>query len=137
MLQKVYLEVKTEFHERVTASRNAPESATMIRQMWFDMFDFVAAQPRDFLFLEYGSAAKILTPEQQSIADGFAEDIAALLKRGADDGTLAPLEPRILSLLLVAPAMQLARSAVLSGKDIPRDMVEQTFDRVWRAIAAN
>lgn len=137
MLRDVYMELKTAFHERITAGRNLSDTAEMVRSMWFAMFEFVAEAPRDFLFLEYGNAAKILTPEQQRIADGFAEDIGALLQRGIDDGTLAPLDRRILTLLLVAPAMQLARSAVLSGKPLPKDTVEQTFERVWLAIAAN
>ncbi len=81
------------------------------------------------------SAAKILSPEQQAITDKYAADIAALLKRGVDDGTLADLDTSLLSLLLVAPAMQLARSAVLSGQKIPETLIEQTFERVWLSIA--
>ena len=67
------------------------------------MFDFVRIRPQDFLFLDYVSAAKILSPEQQAITDKYAADIAVLLKRGVDDGTLADLDTSLLSLLLVAP----------------------------------
>ena len=73
--------------------------------------------------------AKVVFP------DKYAADIAALLKRGGDDGTLADLDTSLLSLLLVAPAMQLARSAVLSGQKIPETLIEQTFERVWLSIA--
>jgi hypothetical protein len=48
---------------------------------------------------------------------------------------LADLDTSLLSLLLVAPAMQLARSAVLSGQKIPETLIEQTFERVWLSIA--
>lgn len=137
MLRQVFLELKTEFHNAVTEHRGATDSAQLVRGMWFAMFRFVRARPHDFLFLEYANAAKILLPEQQAVADGYAADIAALLQRGVDDGTLADLETSLLSLLLVAPAMQLARSAVLSGQPIPDPLIEQTFDRVWLAIAKN
>lgn len=134
MLRQVYLQLKTEFHETVTRHRDEADTAKMVRYMWFDMFDFVRERPRDFLFLDYGSAAKILLPEQQAIADGFATDIGALLRRGVDDGTLAPLDTGMLSLLLVAPAMQLARGAVISGRPITDDVVAATFERVWLSI---
>lgn len=137
MLRQVYLQLKSEFHDHVTRHRDEPDSAKLVRHMWFDMFDFVRDRPRDFLFLEYAAAAKLLPPEQQAIADGYARDIAALLRRGVDDGTLAPLEPGLLSLLLVAPAMQLARGAVIAGRPITQEVVSQAFDRVWLSIAAN
>ncbi|MBT0956410.1 TetR/AcrR family transcriptional regulator [Alphaproteobacteria bacterium KMM 3653] len=135
MLRQVYLEVKAEFHSTITAQRNTAQSAQLVRDMWFAMFDFVRSRPADFLFLEYASSAKILLPEQQAITDGYAADIAALLKRGVDDGTLADLDTSLLSLLLVAPAMQLARRAVLSDEAVSDSLIEQTFSRVWLSIA--
>lgn len=74
---------------------------------------------------------------QLRIADGFAEDIGALLRRGIDDGKLPPLDRRILSLLLVAPAMQPARRAALSGETLPTNTIDQTFERVWLSLADN
>ncbi|WP_417260579.1 TetR/AcrR family transcriptional regulator [Celeribacter sp.] len=135
MLRQVYMELKAEFHDCITKHRAEADSTRLVREMWFAMFRFVRTRPKDFLFLEYASSAKILLPEQQAIADGYAADIAALLKRGVADGTLADLETNLLSLLLVAPAMQLARSAVLSGRNIPEKLIEQTFERVWLSIA--
>ena len=135
MLRKVYMDLKAEFHDRVTAHRGEQDSAALVRQMWFGMFDFVRDRPKDFLFLDLASAARFLTPEQQAIADSYAADIAALLQRGVDDGTLADLDTRLLSLLLVAPAMQLARGAVISGRPIPEDIISQAFDRVWLSIS--
>ncbi|WP_417599581.1 TetR/AcrR family transcriptional regulator [Pararhodobacter oceanensis] len=135
MLRQVYMEIKAEFHDCITKHHEEADSARLVREMWFAMFRFVRARPKDFLFLEYANAANILLPEQQAITDGYAADIAALLKRGVDDGTLADLDASLLSLLLVAPAMQLARSAVLSGRTTPEPLIEQTFERVWLSIA--
>ncbi|SNT38873.1 TetR/AcrR family transcriptional regulator [Tropicimonas sediminicola] len=135
MLRRVYLELKAEFHDRVTEPRGEPDTRTMIHGMWRAMFDFVREDPKAFLFLEFGNAAGILTPEQKAITDGYARDIADLLQRGVDDGTLAPLDSGLLSLLLVAPALQLARGAALAGRPITDDIVEQTFERVWLSIA--
>ncbi|MCK0122156.1 TetR/AcrR family transcriptional regulator [Loktanella sp. F6476L] len=137
MLRQVYMELKAEFHSAITEDGNATDSTQRVRNMWFAMFRFVRERPQDFLFLEYANAAKILSPDEQATVDGFAKDIAARLKRGVDDGTLVDLDTGLLSLLLVAPAMQLARRAVLSGEPIPENLIVQTFDRVWLSIAKN
>ncbi|MCE0505187.1 TetR/AcrR family transcriptional regulator [Roseivivax sp. GX 12232] len=135
MLRQVYLQLKSEFHDSVTRGRDQADSAALVREMWFGMFDFVRARPQDFLFLEYASTAKLLLPEQQAVADGYAADIAALLRRGVEDGTLAPLEDGLLSLLLVAPALHLARGAVIAGQPITTETITRTFERVWLSIA--
>lgn len=135
MLRQVYMELKADLHACITQARAQIDSAQLVRGMWFGMFHFVRGRPHDFLFLDYATAAKILLPEQQAIADDYGEEIAALLRRGVDDGTLADLDTGLLTLLLVAPAMQLARSAVLSGQPIPETLIEQAFDRVWLSIA--
>jgi len=137
MLQKVFLEIKREFHAIMCLANEELHSDKMIRRMWFDMFDFVSERPSDFLFLEYGSAAHFLTPEQKSEVDGMYAEINTMVQRGIEDGTLVPLHVSTVSLLLVAPAMQLARSAVISGRTIPSDIVEQTFEQVWRSISAD
>lgn len=135
MLRQVYMQTKTEFHDRIMQARDIPDSAAMIRRMWDEMFAFVRTRPQDILFLEQGATARILTPEQQRVTEGFGADIAALLQRGVQDGTLADLDSATLSLLLTAPAMQLARGAVLSGRDIDPETVGRVFDRVWLSIA--
>jgi len=135
MLRQIYMELKSEFHDCITKNRTETNTAKLLRDMWFGMFEFVRMQPQDFLFLEYAGAAKILLPQQQAKADGFAKDIAALFQRGVDEGTLADLDTNLLSLLLVAPAMQLARRTILSGQPIPEPLIEQTFERVWLSIA--
>lgn len=136
MLQQVFLEVKAEFHAIMVRSRTAPTSAAMIRAMWFDMFAFVAANPAKFLFLEYGNSARFLTPEQDLHVHSMSIEINDMLRSGIRDGTLADLDAATMSLLLVAPAMQLARSAVAQGTEIPKQQLEDIFARVWRSIAA-
>lgn len=135
MLRQIYMEIKTEFHSVLMEAQNEPDTVRRIRKMWHRLFEFVSDKPRELLFLEFGNAAKILTAEQQATVDRFAGDIAADLQRGIDDGTLATLDTRILSLLLIAPAMQLARSSVLTGTELPQSTINQTFERVWLSIA--
>lgn len=136
MLRAVYMEIKAEFHAAATQPRDIADPVEMIRAMWTNLFAFVEAHPQELLFLEFGSAAKILTPEQQAVADGYAAEIAGLLRRGVEAGVLAPLDPEILSLLLVAPAMQLARRAILTGAVLSKTTIDKTFERVWLSIAA-
>lgn len=141
MLRDIYMEIKTEFHTTLMRDdkngQGAQNSKTKIRNMWFDMFEFLSHSPLDLLFLEYGNAAKILTRAQQGVVDGFAKDIADILRAAVNDGTLAPLDPKILSLLLLAPAMQMSRGAALRGETIAQSTIQNTFDRVWLSIENN
>jgi len=134
MLQQIFLEVKHEFHNIMLQSSNEATSAAMIRRMWFDMFEFVSEKPKDFLFLEYGNSAQFLTEDQEKEAGKLYAEIGELLQRGIDDGTLVKLDVSIISLLLVAPAMQLARSAVLHDRKLNSVVIATTFERVWRSI---
>lgn len=136
MLQKVFLEIKSEFHDIMMQAREEETAPGMIRRMWFDMFAFVSAHPSDFLFLEYGNSAHILTEAQEADAARMSSEIAEMLLMGVQDGTLADLDASIISLLLVSPASQLARSAVLTGVEIDPKIVELVFERVWLSIAA-
>lgn len=136
MLAKVYMDVKAELHARVTDGLDTTSTARTIRAMWFNLFAFVNEKPQHFLFLEFCSTAKLLTPDQQRVVDGYTDDIGAVLQRGIDDGILAPLDRRFLTLMLIAPAERLARRAVLSGEKIPTETIEQIFDRVWLSISA-
>jgi len=137
MLQKVFLDIKREFHAIMLCARDELRSDEMIRRMWFDMFDFVSKHPSDFLFLEYGSAAHFLDSEQKKEVDGMYGDINDMIRRGVEDGTLVQLDISVVTLLLVSPAMQLARSAVLTATPIPPVTVAKTFEQVWRSIAAD
>ena len=135
MLQRIYLDIKAEFHAAIMAAQDEADSAQRVRRMWTGMFDFVRQSPEAFLFLEFGSTAKILTPAQSVTTERYAQEIQSLLTRGIDDGTLAPLNVTLLALLLTAPAMQLARNHVQKGQKITIEIVDQTFERVWLSIA--
>lgn len=136
LLQQVYLTIKTEFHALMTAAAEEPNSEEMIRRMWRDMFNFVSAHPLDFMFIEYAGAAQVLNAEQAQRIAAFQPEIAAMLQRAIDDGTLAPLPVETVTTLLVAPAMHLARMQAVSGKPIDAERRDLTFARVWMAIAA-
>lgn len=136
MLQKVYLEIKTEFHGIIVAARDEPCSRAMIRRMWRDLFDFVSAHPHDFQFVEYAGAAQVLTAAQSRSIGYMQAEIAAMLQRAVDDGTLAPLPIATLTVLLVAPAMHLARTALLAGRAVQKSEIDLTFERVWIGVSA-
>lgn len=135
LIREVYMDVKHAFHAMIMSAGQLGDTRAMVRKMWFDMFAFVSARPAEFLFLEYGSTAKILTPEQEQTSEKMREEIGELLQRGIDDGTLAPLDRTVLTLLLVAPAMQLARQLIHHGQPATDELVETMYARVWRAIA--
>jgi len=138
MLQKVFLEIKREFHAILLLAQDELQSDGLIRRLWFDVIHFASERPSDFLFLEYGSAAHFLTAEQKSEIDSMHDEINTMVQRGVNDGTLVPLDISMVSLLLIAPAMQLARSAALTTESsIPADTIEQLFEQVWRSIAVD
>lgn len=136
LLQTIYLNLKREFHATVVAPKDETDSAVMIRQMWNNMFDFVAKDPFGFLFLESGSLSQILTSEQSQQIAHMPLEIAALLQRAIDDGTLADLPVSTVIVMLVAPAMHLARHRLLQGNNIMQDELDRTFERVWLSISA-
>lgn len=136
MLQKVYLQIKTEFHTFIVAAKDETNSTAMIRRMWFDMFDFVTAYPYDFLFIENAGAAQVLTPEQAKNIAYMQDDITGMLQKAIDDGTLAPLPVQTSVVLLVAPAMHLARTALLNDRSVTPEESALTFERVWIAVSA-
>jgi AcrR family transcriptional regulator len=135
MLQKVYLQIKTEFHAIMVAAKVETDSKAMIHRMWRDMFSFTSARPLDFLFIEYAGAAQVLTIEQAAHVAGFQVEITAMLQRAIDDGTVAPLPVSVVTTLLVAPAMQLARNSALNGQAIDPSQLDLMFQRVWISIA--
>ena len=136
MLARVYMDIKAELHACVTDVPDATDTGRTIRAMWFNFFAFANEKPQHFLFLEFCSTAKLLTPDQQRVVDGYTDEIGAVLQRGIDDGTLAPVDRRFLTLMLIAPAERLARRAVLSGETVSTETIEQIFGRVWLSISA-
>lgn len=134
LLQKIYLKLKVEFHTTIMAPKDETDSAVMIRKMWNNMFELIAKDPFGFLFLESGSLSHILTGGQSRQIAHMPLEIAALLQRAIDDGTLADLPVSTVIVMLVAPAMHLARHRLLQGNTISQDELDRTFDRVWRSI---
>lgn len=137
MLQQVYMEIKSEFHALMVAAKSEADSAAMLKRMWFDTFGFIKEFSEDFLFIEYAGAAQILNAEQQQQTQTMQQEIIAMLQGAVDNGTLAPIPVSTISVLFIAPAMQLARSAVLNEKEVDLEAAELTFNRVWLAIAAD
>lgn len=135
LLQKVYLQIKTEFHGIMVAAKQEADSKAMIQRMWRDMFQFTTAHPLDFLFIEYAGAAQVLTKEQTRNVANFQVEIAAMLQRAIDDGTLAKMPVTTVITLLVAPAMHLARMNALNNTPIDASQIDLTFERVWLSIA--
>lgn len=135
LLQKVYLQIKTEFHGIMVAANEEANSKAMIARMWRDMFAFTTTHPLDFLFVEYAGAAQVLNAEQSAHVAGFQTEIAAMLQRAIDDGTVAQLPVSTVTTLLVAPAMHLARVSALNDQPVDQAQLDLTFERVWLSIA--
>ncbi len=136
MLQKIYLQIKTEFHGLIVAAVDEPSSKEMIRKMWFEMFAFVDAHPLDFMFIEYAGAAQVLTAQQAKDIAYTQAEITAMIQRAIDDDTVADLPVSVVTTLLVAPAMHLARTKALRLEKLSKAQVDLTFERVWLSIAA-
>lgn len=136
MLQRVYLQIKTEFHKIMVAAIEETISEVMIRRMWFDLFKYASAHPNYFLFIEHTGAAQVLTEDQAKSISYMQNDIAGMLQRAIDDKTLAQLPVSTVIVLLVSPALHLARIAILNRKPVLSDELEMTFNRVWISLTA-
>ncbi|MEM1037472.1 MAG: TetR/AcrR family transcriptional regulator [Pseudomonadota bacterium] len=134
MLQSVYLQIKTEFHEIMIASRDEVSSEAMLRRMWFDMFEFVSTYPLDFLFIEDAGAASVLTDKQKGDIAYMAGDIRGMVQRAIDDETLADMAADMAVTLMVGPALLLAKRMSASREEQDQALINQTFDRVWLSV---
>lgn len=135
MLQQVYLQIKQDVHARIMQAENAPNCTLMVRDMWYHLFDFVRDHPNDFLFVEYAGAAQVLSPDQAQIITHHQRDIQQLIQRAIDDKVLADIPVRLLGVLLIAPAMHLARQALLHGLPPSQQDIDQTFAQVWQSVS--
>lgn len=134
MLQKVYLQIKTEFHSIMMAAKNEQNSAATIKKMWFDMFDFTNTYPYDFLFIEVAGATQVLTTEQAQDITYMQSEIAQIIETAIVDQTLANMPVKTAIVLLVAPALHLARTSILNDTTISTDELDLTFRRVWLSL---
>ncbi|WP_068319044.1 TetR/AcrR family transcriptional regulator [Polycladidibacter hongkongensis] len=135
MLQEIYMEIKTNFHDQMMRAASQTDDGKMICQMWHDLFMLVSERPDDFLFVEYVGAAKLLTDPQQARIAEMEQEILSLLERAKTSGTLVDLPVAVISVLLIGPAMQLARSSVLKSKNVPKETVALTFSRAWLSVS--
>ncbi|MDQ2095195.1 TetR/AcrR family transcriptional regulator [Rhodalgimonas zhirmunskyi] len=135
MLQQVYLEIKKDVHQQIMRAAGEPNSPQMLKRLWYALFDYVRDHPNDFLFVEFAGAAQVLTPEQAATIAHHQADIRAVLQRAIDDGTLADLPLNVLMVLIVSPAMHLARQALLHGAQPSQSDIDLTFAQVWRAVS--
>ncbi|MFY0648540.1 TetR/AcrR family transcriptional regulator [Sulfitobacter geojensis] len=136
MLRKVFLQIKTDIHTLMMSSADDPDAKSMIRKMWFDLFGFVAAHPMDFMFVEYAGAAQILSKKQARKVADMQVEIAALIQRGIDEGAIVGMPVSMVTTLLIAPAMQLARAGVLASEQPSEETLGLVFERVWLSVAA-
>jgi AcrR family transcriptional regulator len=138
LLQQVYLEIKTEFHDQMMAANDASApTADKIHNMWLSMFHYLSAHPNDFLFAEYVSAAKVLDAVSQSEVTAMSDQLASILRGAINDGTLGEAPIDSIVALLVSPATQLVRKSIVTNKAISRETVDQTYTMIWKAIAAS
>lgn len=136
MLQQIYLQIKTEFHSIMVAAADELSSESMIKRMWFDLFKFASDHPNYFLFIEHTGAAQVLTKEQSNSIAYMVGDITEMITRAIDDKTLAPLPVQTHIVMLVGPALHMARTAILNGRIPDFAEINLTFDRVWLSIKA-
>jgi TetR/AcrR family transcriptional regulator, repressor of fatR-cypB operon len=136
LLQKVYLEIKQEFHQVVMAGvKPEQSSAHNLRAMWFAIYEHLILRPDDFVFAELVSAARLLDAAHQEQIERLAADMVQVLHAALADGTLHALPISVLRALLIAPATHLARQAAAQGRPLEAEVVEQAFDALWRAVA--
>lgn len=138
LLQEAYLDVKRAFHERQMAlARASASSEEAIRAMWMDLYAHALERPNDFAFTEYVAAAKLLDPQKQPEVDAMAEDIRGIVAAAVADGTLRDAPVQAILSVLTAPAIHLARRHVVQKQAVSKDVVEITFQAIWRGLALN
>jgi len=138
LLQQTYLDIKTSFfNTMMEAAATEEHSDGKIRAMWFALFDFVVAHSNDFLFSEFVGAAHLIDAASQAQIEKHTSKATAILRAAIKDGTIedAPLDS--IQAVLMAPAVQLARSAAWGQKPVKRALMRDTFDMVWRGLAAS
>ncbi|MEM9967605.1 MAG: TetR/AcrR family transcriptional regulator [Pseudomonadota bacterium] len=136
MLRKVYMQIKTQFHELMVASSAEASSAEMIKRMWFDMFAFAETHPLDFQFIEDAGMIATLTADQRLRVAAMGGAINDLVQRAIDDRTLDDMPVGVAVNLLMGPAILLAKRQAHTATAASQDILNQTFERVWRAVTS-
>ncbi|MBL4906417.1 MAG: TetR/AcrR family transcriptional regulator [Sneathiella sp.] len=138
LLQQIYLEIKTELHHQIMAGFNKSDTSTLnIKRIWFALFEYAREHPSDFVFSEYVAAAQLLDETRKPEVEAMAIEVATILNTAIEDGTLRRVPISALTAVLIAPALQLGRRAILTNEAITSDTLDNTFDMIWRGIVAS
>lgn len=138
LLQQTYLDIKISFfNTMMDAAATEDKSDAKIRAMWFALFDFVVAHPNDFLFSEFVGAAHLIDAASQAQIEKNTSRATAILRAAIKDGTIEDAPIASIQAVLMAPAVQLARSAAWGQKPVKRALMRDTFDMVWRGLAVS
>lgn len=138
LLQQVYLEIKKELHDYIMDAFDSSDgAATNIRRIWFALFEYARSRPNDFVFSEYVAAAQLLNETRKPEVEKMAMEVAGILISAIEDGTLRRVPINSLTAVLIAPALQLGRRAILAKEEIDSEILENTFDMIWKGIASS
>eukprot|EP00439_Symbiodinium_sp_Y106_P088689 s1_g1225.t1 len=138
LIQQTYLDIKTDwFNTMFEAANSSDDSATQIRNMWFALFDFVVAHPNDFLFSETVGAAHLIDAANEASIAKKVRKLEGVMTKAIKDGTLAKAPVTSIQAVLMAPAVQLAKAAARDKKKVKPALLRDTFDIVWRGLAAS
>lgn len=136
LLQNVYLEIKRDIHTGIMSTvYNEDTSEQNLRRMWFGLIDYAKEHPDDFAFSELVSAAQLLGSDHIAELEKLAGEIGAVIQQAVDDGTLIDAPVSSLLPVLVAPAIQSARTIAISKKDMDHAQLGQIFEIIWRGVA--
>ena len=137
LLREAFMDVKRRIHARIMdAASGAPDTRRAIETQWHALFEFVSRHPDDYAFAEQVSAARLPADWSPEELEAMAADLRAVVERGIADGALRPAPPAVILTVLSAPAAQLARRAALDGVAVDRTVLDETFELIWRGIAA-
>jgi len=127
LLQQVYIEIKMLLHSQMMAAIEPAASTTRnLRCLWLSTIDFLVANPDKFLFCEFVSAAQVLDDSRQSELDVMANELSELIHQGIRAGVLRDEPISSIHAILMAPAMDLARQAILTRQSLNPTTVAAT-----------
>ncbi len=137
LLRAVYMAIKGEIHQSMMdAAENAADSKAKVQAMWFANLHFAHTEPKAFLFAELIVNDTILTLEDREKIAPMAHDIRTVIEMAISDGVVRDLTTDAIMTVLSAPAMQLGRTAALSGEAPNPARAAEIFSLCWRAIEA-
>jgi TetR/AcrR family transcriptional regulator, repressor of fatR-cypB operon len=138
LIQQTYLDIKTDWFDAMFDAANSGENSTdKIRNMWFALFDFVVARPNEFLFSETVGAAHLIDVANEASISKKIRKLEGVMTNAIKDGTLAKAPVASIQAVLMAPAVQLAKTAARDKKKVKPALLRDTFDIVWRGLSSS